>query len=341
MKFLFAACLAVLVHPSTFAGEASPAVDVGDWSKANERVHEVGGWKAYAREIESSQAAPLQTQAQGSQTALFLDEAIERAMALEPSLRSTLANVSRHPKDYPLLSDHQRSALTQESRLVADIRALYFAAVVAKERVNYQAQVVETAAIVSELATRMRKVGNLNLLHQTEEQLSLAKTQRHLSQARLHAATSLEALARRLQHGGDPNSLHLPSRLPELPKQLAEMSSVDQNLLKSPSSHPSVLQAQSEVRLALVARDEAYASARHYRDEILPLQRRLSEEHLLHYNGMIKGVFDLLKDARHQIQAVEGYLQALHSYWHSEAALEPKLAALREQLSQLRRDAWK
>lgn len=341
MKFLFAACLAVLVHPSTFAGEASPAIDVGDWGQANERVHEVGGWKAYAREIESSRATPVQPQATDDQKAISLDEAIERAMALEPSLRSTLANVSRHPKDYPLLSDHQRSALTQESRLIADVRGLYFAAVVAQERLSYQTQVVETAAIASELATRMRKVGNLNLLHQTEEQLSLAKTERHLSQARLHAATSLEALARRIQHVGDPTNLRLPSRLPELPKQQPEISSVDQTLLRFPSSHPAVLQAQSEVRLALVARDEAYASARHYRDEILPLQRRLSEEHLLHYNGMIKGVFDLIKDARHQIQAVEGYLQALHGYWHSEAVLEPKLALLREQLGQLRRDAWK
>jgi hypothetical protein len=94
------------------------------------------------------------------------------------------------------------------------------------------------------------------------------------------------------------------------------------------------------VRQAITERNQAHALAKHYRDLILPLQRQISEEHLLHYNGMIIGVFELLKDARHQVHAVEGYLTALHAYWQAETALTPKLAVLREQLSQLRRDAW-
>ncbi|MGA1660225.1 MAG: RND transporter, partial [Burkholderiaceae bacterium] len=71
------------------------------------------------------------------------------------------------------------------------------------------------------------------------------------------------------------------------------------------------------------------------------LQKRISEEHLLHYNGMIIGVFELLKDAKHQTEAVEGYLRALSAYWQAEHALTPKIFALREQLAQTRRDAWK
>jgi hypothetical protein len=56
---------------------------------------------------------------------------------------------------------------------------------------------------------------------------------------------------------------------------------------------------------------------------------------------MIIGVFELLKDAKHQTEAVEGYLRALSSYWQAEHALTPKIFALREQLAQTRRDAWK
>ena len=41
----------------------------------------------------------------------------------------------------------------------------------------------------------------------------------------------------------------------------------------------------------------AYDLARHYRDEIVPLRKRISEENLLRYNGMLIGVFELLADA--------------------------------------------
>ena len=45
----------------------------------------------------------------------------------------------------------------------------------------------------------------------------------------------------------------------------------------------------------------AYDLARHYRDEVVPLRKRISEENLLRYNGMLIGVFELLADARDQI----------------------------------------
>ena len=48
----------------------------------------------------------------------------------------------------------------------------------------------------------------------------------------------------------------------------------------------------------------AYDIARHYRDEIVPLRKRIAEENVLRYNGMLIGVFELLADARAQIASV-------------------------------------
>ena len=46
--------------------------------------------------------------------------------------------------------------------------------------------------------------------------------------------------------------------------------------------------------------------ARHYRDEVVPLRKVISEENQLRYNGMLIGVFELLADARSQIASVNG-----------------------------------
>ncbi len=50
----------------------------------------------------------------------------------------------------------------------------------------------------------------------------------------------------------------------------------------------------------------AYDIARHHRDEIVPLRKRIADENLLRYNGMLIGVFELLADAREQIASVDG-----------------------------------
>ena len=61
------------------------------------------------------------------------------------------------------------------------------------------------------------------------------------------------------------------------------------------------VRAQSEVRETYSAYRTAHEVARHYREEIIPLRKRISDENLLRYNGMLISVFELLADARQQI----------------------------------------
>jgi outer membrane protein TolC len=310
--------------------------DVGDWREANEQVSKAGGWKAYSRES----ALNSQEKSPAPRAPLAIDPAVSRAMALEPSLSQTLTGVVRDPARYPFIGEHQRAVLTIEAQIVADVSLLYLAAVAARERVAYREQVAETASIAAELASRMRRVGNLNALHQTEHELDFAETEKNLSHARVNAMRTREALLRRLQWS-DMQLRDLPSRLPDLPSALPPLQAVDARLLEIPLANPESVRLQSELRQAILVRDEAYGLARHYRDHVLPLQRRISQEHLLHYNGMIIGVFELLKDAKSQIHSVEAYLDALHAFWQAEIALQPRLHGFREHLVMFRRDAWK
>jgi outer membrane protein TolC len=87
------------------------------------------------------------------------------------------------------------------------------------------------------------------------------------------------------------------------------------------------VRARSEVREAYSAYRTAYDLAKHYRDEIVPLRKRISEEMLLRYNGMLIGVFELLADARQQVVAVNAYIDALRDYWLAEAALRLAMTA--------------
>jgi outer membrane protein TolC len=81
------------------------------------------------------------------------------------------------------------------------------------------------------------------------------------------------------------------------------------------------VRARSEVREAYGAQRTAFDLAKHYRDEIVPLRKRISEENLLRYNGMLISVFELLADARQQIAAVNAYIEALRDYWIAESNL--------------------
>ena len=82
------------------------------------------------------------------------------------------------------------------------------------------------------------------------------------------------------------------------------------------------VRARSEVREAYSAYRTTFDLAKHYREEIVPLRKRISEETLLRYNGMLISIFELLADARQQVTSVSASIEALRDFWLAEAALE-------------------
>jgi len=82
------------------------------------------------------------------------------------------------------------------------------------------------------------------------------------------------------------------------------------------------IRARSEVREAYSAYRTSYDIARHYRDELVPLRKKISDEMLLRYNGMLASVFELLTDARAQISSVNAAIEAQRDYWLAETNLQ-------------------
>jgi outer membrane protein TolC len=85
--------------------------------------------------------------------------------------------------------------------------------------------------------------------------------------------------------------------------------------------------ARSEAREAYLGYRASYDLARHYRDNVIPLRKKISKETLLRYNGMLASTFELLADSREQANAVNAYIDALKEFWIAHATLEATLGA--------------
>jgi outer membrane protein TolC len=96
------------------------------------------------------------------------------------------------------------------------------------------------------------------------------------------------------------------------------------------------VRARSEVREAYSAYRTTYDVAKHYRDEIVPLRKRISDEMLLRYNGMLIGVFELLADSRAQIASVNTAIEAQRDFWLAETDLQMAINGSGGAIAQMR-----
>ena len=81
------------------------------------------------------------------------------------------------------------------------------------------------------------------------------------------------------------------------------------------------INVRSEARDAYRRYRSTHDIARHYRNEVLPLRKIISEETLLRYNAMQIDVFDLLAEARQRISATIAAIEAQRDFWLASADL--------------------
>ena len=127
---------------------------------------------------------------------------------------------------------------------------------------------------------------------------------------------------------GEPrmNGYEIELELPLFDFGTARVARAEATYMRSVNRTAQVaVNARSEVRESYSAYRTAYDLARHYRDEVVPLRKRISDENLLRYNGMLTSVFELLADSKDQITAVTGAVEALRDYWVAETNLQAAL----------------
>jgi len=85
------------------------------------------------------------------------------------------------------------------------------------------------------------------------------------------------------------------------------------------------INARSDVRESYASYQTSYDIAKHYRDEVVPLRKSITDEMLLRYNGMLASVFELLVEMRAQVDGVNTYIESLRDYWLAETELQAAL----------------
>ncbi len=175
---------------------------------------------------------------------------------------------------------------------------------------------VERRAVAERLDLQAARAG----VEASGHVLGLVRTERVLNAVELHVARESSRT-----HRDEP-----ATRTWELTFELPIFDFGDLRSARAEAQHRQALHraaaaavdARSEVREAYAALRHAHDIARHHRDELVPIARRISDENLLRYNGMLIGVFELLADARAQTHAVKASIDALRAYWLAEAELE-------------------
>lgn len=80
--------------------------------------------------------------------------------------------------------------------------------------------------------------------------------------------------------------------------------------------------ARADVHETWLAYRTTYDVAVHYRDNVVPLRQRLSEEMAYRYNGMLVSVFELLRDARERMTASISAIEAQRDFLLAETDLQ-------------------
>jgi outer membrane protein TolC len=127
-------------------------------------------------------------------------------------------------------------------------------------------------------------------------------------------------------HRANRNGWELEVRLPLFDWGGARHASMNAQSLAAANRYDAVTRAaSSQLRESYSGYRAAYDLARHYRDEIVPLRKTMSEENVLRYNGMLIGVFELLADTRDQIASVMAAINAEQQFWLADAGLAATL----------------
>jgi outer membrane protein TolC len=85
------------------------------------------------------------------------------------------------------------------------------------------------------------------------------------------------------------------------------------------------IDARSQIRQAYGNYRASFELARQQRDEVVPLRKAVAEQNLLLYNASLISIFELLADAREQVQSFDEYIHRVRDFWIAKSELDSAL----------------
>jgi outer membrane protein TolC len=311
---------------------AAPALQ--DWRGANDAVAQFKRGHIDLLKWESSYLpdAPPAAQSQPNLTLSTAADAVRKAWRVHPDLSRTQSRLGAENSqriaqgrwDAVDASLQRRvEGMDELLEVAAEARKTWLEAVAAHKVLRFREAALISAEAGNELGRRMVSVGNWSPLQSTPFRLATANARMALSQARLASAQADGALLQLLRLSGTDTRLGLPIDLPEVPATAMTRDTWVHHLAAVQAHVPGMDAVRNRVasETAFAVYQAAHGMARSSRDEVLAVRRFITEETVLHYNGMLKSVWDLLDEVSNQAVAEVDAIAAQRDFWLAEADL--------------------
>ena len=179
------------------------------------------GFRARVAQLAMAEAERVQAGRPANPSFSFSDKRAPEVRSIERALTLNLLAIVTLPLNERLAArrfeEAQLRLAGEAVALAAETRRAWVRAVAANEQLAYFEQANDAASTASELARRMREVGNFSELQRLREQAFAAETSAGLARARNTGKAERERLTRLLGLWGREADFRLPARLPEVP----------------------------------------------------------------------------------------------------------------------------
>ncbi|WP_137917506.1 hypothetical protein [Hydrogenophaga sp. 2FB] len=315
--------------------QIAPAPAEKNWREANDAVgqYKRGHADILKWEKENAPAAQSQEQAVAGLSLMSPEDAVRQAWLFHrelvtPMNRIGSANVDLIAKGQwteldPILQ-RKVDDLGELLEVAAQGRKAWLQAVAARQVLKQHRNAQEAAEAGNELGRRMVSVGNWSKLQQAQVQLAQSSARMNVRRAHYAATQAEAALIRTLGLTGMHTAVALPDQLPDLPAQALSLQVLDGRAAAIAAQLPRAegMRNGANARQARQAYLSSHALATSAREEVLKVREFITEESVLHYNGMLKSVWDLLGEVSSQSQAVASAIEAQRDFWIAETDLQ-------------------
>ena len=325
----------LLALPFALAAQTASSTQEADWRRANDAVGalkrghiDVLKWEQ--ANASSTTPTPESTPGVAIPTA---DTAVRMAWLVHRDLARPLARLG--PKNEQLIAEGRWTELDPSlQRRVDDAgevlevaavgRKAWIEAVAAQQVLKHQRDMLEAAQAAYELGQRMVTVGNWSKLQLSPVQLAASNARMNLRRAQQAAAQAQAALVKTMGQTGLQDGFELPDQLPAIPVQPATFDELQKRAEAVRNHLPGAegLRNRALSKSAMNVYWAAHALAQDSQGEILKTREFITEETVLHYNGMLKSVWDLLDEVQNQSQATVDAISAQRDFWLAEADLQ-------------------
>ncbi len=325
----------IFALPMALSAQTASSPQESDWRRANDAV---GSFKrGHADVLKWEQANPgASATMPGSTTGVAIptaEAAVRMAWTVHRELARPLSKLG--PQNEQLIAEGRWTELdTSLQRRIEDAdevlevaaagRKAWIEAVAAQQVLKHQRDMLEAAQAAHELGQRMVTVGNWSQLQLSPVQLAASTARMNLRRAQQVAAQAQSHLVKTMGQTGLQEAFSLPDQLPAIPaKPMAEADLQERaDAIRNQLPVAESLRNRALSKGAMNAYMAAHALALDSQGDVLKTREFITEETVLHYNGMLKSVWDLLDEVRNQSQATVDAIGAQRDFWIAEADLQ-------------------